>query len=142
MAAYVLDTSAILASFKAEEGFEEVRRVLREAEEGDDALVYVPFVAIMEVEYQFLRAMSARDAEYWLNVALSWPVQVVESSPAWRHEASLVKVPGKISLADAWVASLALLLDAELVHKDPEFDAVDGLKALRLPYDGPRRRSS
>jgi hypothetical protein len=33
------------------------------------------------------------------------------------------------------MAALAVLEDAELVHKDPEFDAVPGLRAVRLPYD-------
>jgi predicted nucleic acid-binding protein len=46
-----------------------------------------------------------------------------------------IKAWGRISLADAWVAALALLNDAELVHKDPEFDSVLGLRALKLPYD-------
>ncbi len=142
MAVYVLDTSAILASFKAESGFEEVRRILREADERDDVTIYIPFVALMEVEYQFLRLIGEPEVEYWMNVAMSWPVQILESTPEWRRAAAFVKAPGKVSLADAWVASLALLLDAELVHKDPEFDTVEGLKALRLPYDTPRPRNS
>jgi predicted nucleic acid-binding protein len=135
MANFVLDTSAILAAFRGEPGNEEVRRVLRAAEASGDTTIYVPFVALMEVEYQFLREMSEDDTEYWLNVALNWPIRVLESTPEWRHKAAQVKAPGKVSLADAWVAALALDLDAELVHKDPEFDRVDGLKALRLPYD-------
>ena len=138
MAVYVLDTSAILASFKAEPGFEEVSQILREANERDDVAIYIPFVALMEVEYQFLRLMEEPEVEYWMNVAMSWPVEILESTPEWRRAAAFVKAPGKISLGDAWVAGLALLLDAELVHKDPEFDAVVGLKAVRLPYDSPR----
>ena len=137
---YVLDTSAILASFKGERGFETVKAILREAERGQGTIVYVPFIAMMEVEYQFLREMSEDDVDYWLNVALNWPVELVESNPEWRHAAAQVKAPGKISLADAWVASLALLNDAELVHKDPEFEDVPNLKHLKLPYDRDVRR--
>jgi hypothetical protein len=37
-------------------------------------------------------------------------------------------------VADAWICGLARLLDAELVHKDPEYDTVPDLKALQLPY--------
>jgi predicted nucleic acid-binding protein len=135
MAVYVLDTSAILASFKGEPGHEEVRRVLTDAGARSDTTVYLPFIALMEVEYQFIRVMSEREVDYWTNLAMSWPVRLVESTAEWRRMAALVKSPGKLSLADAWVASLALLNDAELVHKDPEFDTVSGLKALRLPYD-------
>jgi predicted nucleic acid-binding protein len=135
MAVYVLDTSAILAAFKAERGHEEVRRVLRDAREQRDIEVYIPFMALMEIQYQFLREMTPRDVDYWLSVAMSWPIGVVESNPIWREEAAHVKARGKISLADSWVASLALLQNAELLHKDPEFDGVEGLKAIRLPYD-------
>ena len=135
MADYVLDTSAILAGFRGEAGHEDVERVLRAAEADGDTRVYVPFIALMEVEYQFLREMSADDTEYWMGVALNWPIHVVESTPEWRHEAAVVKARGRVSLTDAWIAALALTLDAELIHKDPEFDSVDGLKAQRLPYD-------
>jgi predicted nucleic acid-binding protein len=65
----------------------------------------------------------------------AWPVESVESYLSWRRAAARVKAQGKVSFAAAWVAALALLRDAELVHKDPEFDAVTGLKTLRLPYD-------
>lgn len=54
--------------------------------------------------------------------------------PEWRKAAARLKARAGLSLGDAWNASLALLLDAELVHKDPEFDDVKGLKSLRLPY--------
>ena len=57
---------------------------------------------------------------------------VVESDPDWRSAAAGVKSRGRISIADAWVASLALMRDAKLVHKDPEFDAVEELKAPAL----------
>jgi predicted nucleic acid-binding protein len=135
MAVSVLDTSAILAAFKAERGHQEVRRVLRNAREQPEVEVHIPFMALMEVEYQFLREMTRRDVDYWLSVAMSWPVDVVESNPGWRGEAARIKARGKISLADSWVVALALINDAEVLHKDPEFDSVLGLKALRLPYD-------
>jgi predicted nucleic acid-binding protein len=36
------------------------------------------------------------------------------------------------SVADAWICSLAHLLDAELVHKDPEYDVVSNLRARKV----------
>jgi predicted nucleic acid-binding protein len=88
----------------------------------------------MEVEYKLLRELPAETSEQMATL-LNWPIQIVESTAIWRGAAARIKAPGKISFADAWVAALALLSDAELVHKDPEFDAVPSLKALRLPYD-------
>jgi predicted nucleic acid-binding protein len=85
----------------------------------------------MELEYKLLRH-SERVAEHSLALVLNWPVTVQESSPQWRSEAARIKASARVSVADAWIAGLALLLDAELVHKDPEFDAVPELRALRL----------
>ena len=45
-----------------------------------------------------------------------------------------VKAKGSLSVADAWIASLAILHQCELVHKDPEFDRVNELTVIRLPY--------
>ncbi len=39
-----------------------------------------------------------------------------------------------MSLADAWIVAAALELDAVLVHKDPEFEQVAGLRQEQLPY--------
>ena len=94
---------------------------------------------MMEVEYQFRRDLEEGEVEYWLGVIMSWPAELIESYPNWRTRAAAVKVPGKLSVADAWVASLALVEDGNLIHKDPEFDAVFDLKHLRLPYDRDQR---
>ncbi len=40
----------------------------------------------------------------------------------------------KLSTPDAIIAVQAMAADAELVHKDPEFESVPGLKQKRLPY--------
>ena len=143
MAVYVLDTSAVLAMLRSEPGIEEVERLLEQAKEQPDVnSILLPFIALMEVEYQFWREMPERRVNYWTNVALGWPVVLRESTPEWRRAAALVKSRGRISLADSWVTALALLHDAELVHKDPEFDEVPGLKAIRLPYDRDLRRGN
>lgn len=92
----------------------------------------VPFIALMEVEYVLLRRVRSEHAAAALSTLENWPVSVVESTAAWRHEAAKIKAGGGLSLADAWVAALATLSDAQLVHKDPEFEKVRGLKSMRL----------
>jgi predicted nucleic acid-binding protein len=47
--------------------------------------------------------------------------------------AAAVKATCALSLADAWIAAAALELDATLIHKDPEFGDVAGLRQERLP---------
>jgi len=136
VAGYVLDTSALIAYLYDENGADTAERIIFSGEH-----VLVPFVAVMEVEYKLLRELPAETSEQ-MNVLLNWPIEVIESTPVWRGAAAQIKAPGRISFADAWVASLALLNDAELVHKDPEFDAVPSLKSLRLPYDRDSGRRS
>ena len=93
----------------------------------------LPFMTIMEVDYVLRRILSPPEVERTMAALREWPATIVESSPEWGQRAAEVKSRGGLSMADAWIASLALLHDAELVHKDPEFDAVEGLRAHRLP---------
>ncbi len=137
MASYVLDTSAIMCFLFREEGAHQVLEILESARhqvDGDKLLVFVPFVTLMEMEYWMLRRISPREVEETLLLVESWPIQVSDSRPEWRHQAALVKARTSLSVADAWIASLAILVRGDLVHKDPEFDQVEGLKSLRLPY--------
>jgi predicted nucleic acid-binding protein len=96
--------------------------------------VYVAFIALMEFEYQARRRYGPDGTERALRAIQAWPVEVPESDPEWRRAAARLKTRAGLSVAHAWIAALALRLDAELVHKDPEFDRVEGLRHLRLPY--------
>jgi predicted nucleic acid-binding protein len=58
----------------------------------------------------------------------------LHESPELLERAAAVKACFPLSLADAWIAAAALQLDAVLVHKDPEFEKVTGLKLESLPY--------
>lgn len=136
MAGYVLDTSAIMAFLFGEEGADTVRDILEGSHD-----VSIPFISLMEVEYRLARHQAGL-VDFSLAAIDAWPVEVPESDYRWRRQAAHVKTQGRLSVADAWVASLALIKDAELVHKDPEFDSVQGLQTLRLPYNQKRETSS
>jgi predicted nucleic acid-binding protein len=131
--AYVLDTSAVLAVLKAEPGYEKVAEILAEAESDAGQDILLPFMAVMETQYRLLRDLPQEEVLAAVRLVEAWPVTVMESTPSWRQRAAEVKSRGGLSVADAWIASLALLHDAELVHKDPEFDNVEGLRSYRLP---------
>lgn len=133
MTAFVLDTSAILTVLNQEHGLEMVVSLLDKAKEGQ-VRVYLPFIALMELEYLLLRAISPEETRYLLALVKAWPVQVAESDEDWRHQAATIKAKIPISVADAWNAALALLRDAQLVHKDPEYERVPHLPVLSLPY--------
>jgi len=139
LALYVLDTSAILAALRGEFEYEKVEELLRVADETGEHEVLLPFIALMEVEYRLLRDMKPDDVAGWMNIVLNWPVELRESDFEWGREAARVKSVGGLSLADSWIAALALQMNATLVHKDPEFETVDDLKDLRLRYDRDNR---
>ncbi|MFQ6015241.1 MAG: PIN domain-containing protein [Anaerolineae bacterium] len=142
MPIYVLDTSALLTVLNDEEGADQVLDLLAvagdEERQPEATTVYLPFVALMELEYLTRRTVSEAQTQQVIMMVKAWPVQLRESTEEWRHEAAEVKATTSLSVADAWICGLARLLDAQLVHKDPEYDAVDGLKSFRLS----RRKSS
>lgn len=127
----VLDTSAIIAVLKAEPEAGPVMDILQAAKEGRSR-VTIPFLALMEVEYTVLRRLGPERTDAVLAIIESWPADIVESNPEWRHKAAQIKAQGGLSLADAWMAALSILSDSALVHKDKEFDKVADLRSVRL----------
>jgi predicted nucleic acid-binding protein len=140
MPRYVLDTSALLTVFNEEPGVAVVVDLLERAveaavhEKAVDAEVLVPFIALMELDYITRQRLDADQARSLCDLVEAWPVTVVESTASWRRAAARVKASSALSLADAWICGLAIQMQAELVHKDPEYDAVSDLLACRLPY--------
>ncbi len=120
-----------MAVFEDEPERPKVVALLDQAEAGA-VVLYTPFIALMEVEYKLLRRVGAERTEKALSLLEDWPTKIIESSPSWRRQAAAIKARGRLSLADAWIAALALMHDAELVHKDPEFDQVPGLRSAQL----------
>jgi len=64
----------------------------------------------------------------------------------WEHDEALLftaarlKAQYHLSLADTIIAACALRVSATLVHKDPQFEALDGLLSLEaLPYKNPSK---
>lgn len=110
------------------------------AAEVDAARVLLPFMTLMELEYLLIRKLGRDEAQGVVSLIRDWPVELVESSKLWRREAARIKAAFPVSTADAWVSSLAILEGGVLVHKDPEFDTVEGLDHLRLPYKPKVRR--
>ena len=126
--AYVFDTSALVSYFKDEPEADQVEALLRQP----DGLL-IPFMTVMELQYVLRRTFSPLRVDQIIETLRNSGVSIVESHPTWGAVAADVKSRGGLSLADAWIAALALMRSAELVHKDPEFDRVAGLRALKLP---------
>jgi predicted nucleic acid-binding protein len=131
---YVIDTSAWLALIEDEPGAEIVQDVIERTASGN-VKVLVSFMSFMEVFYITLQEREIEEAQSRLRIMESLPITRVESTVSLNISAAKLKAKHRISVADAWIAALALEKKATLVHKDPEFEQLEGqLTVLKLPY--------
>lgn len=130
---FVLDTSAWIALDEKEPGADEVEAMLSQAWLGH-AEAHASFSTLTELEYIRTQERDAQQAAELLAFAKSQPVIWHHSDDALCSEAAKLKASHKVSFADAFVAATAQRLNATLVHKDPEFDALKGvIKLHSLP---------
>jgi predicted nucleic acid-binding protein len=125
----------VIAYLADEAVAQEVAALLRRAERGQVELL-LSFVTLMELEYNALRRGGRDFATDVLTKVQALPLTVSFTNDApLLHEAALLKANYPLSVADAWIAALALARRATPVHKDPEFEALSGvIAALPLPY--------
>jgi predicted nucleic acid-binding protein len=134
-AAYLLDSSALLALIEGEPGADRVEHLLR------NHSVLLPFVVLIEIYYLSLQEQSAEEANarYAMLKALDVTFLNEVTEPVLLRAAQ-VKAHARLSLADAIIAAFAVVYGAILVHKDPEFEAVkDQLQLEALPYKAKKR---
>jgi PIN domain. len=128
-----LDSSAILALFLAEPGFETVRALLAEAAK-DRREIHVAQISLTEIANCVSRDYDEPTAREDIRLLRELAVSIDASTDEQCIEAGLLRSRAKLSTADAIIAIQAMAADAELVHKDAEFESVVGLKQRRLPY--------
>jgi predicted nucleic acid-binding protein len=124
MALPVLDSFALLAYLRDEDGAEFVQGLLEKASRKDAPLLMTE-VNYAEVKYIVLRKDGK---EAWKEVAASLgslPVEFVPTTRALADAAADFKANYRISLADAFAAALAKEKKAELITGDPEFKAME-----------------
>jgi ribonuclease VapC len=128
-----LDTSAWLTWSQDEPGADEIEAYFEAAMDGD-ATLHASFVSLTELEYITTQQFGTDKARELLESVEDKPVRWHQSDRALCREAAKLKAAHKVSFADAFVAATAQRLDATLVHKDPEFDALkDVIKLHGLP---------
>ena len=87
----------------------------------------------MEVLYRVWKDEDEHNGRLAYEQCQSLPLTWVHESPALLEKAAEIKAQYPVSLADVWIAATALMEQAALVHKDPEFEVLD-LRQIRLPY--------
>ncbi len=131
---YTLDTSAILAYFLNEPGADEVRRILKVGEKGREE-VFASFMTFMEFLYRTWKLKGETQAKKAYLMLRGLPIQEVQANESLLVAAAKLKANHSISVADAWIAATALVMDSVLVHKDPEMDRLPpSIKRTALPY--------
>ena len=125
----VLDTSAWFALAESEPGADEVEAYVAAAWLGSASL-HSSFVSLTELQYIRTNEQGAESAAKLVAWVKQQPVQWLHSDEALCGEAAKLKAGHKVSFADAFVAATAKRCDAVLVHKDPEFAALQGIIKL------------
>jgi predicted nucleic acid-binding protein len=125
----VLDTSAWIALDEREPGADEVEALLADAWLGQTE-VHASFATLTELEYIRTQERDAQQAAELLAFAKAQQVHWHHSDDALCSAAAKLKAAHKVSFADAFVAATAQRLNATLVHKDPEFEALAGVIKL------------
>ncbi|MBX8642909.1 MAG: PIN domain-containing protein [Thermoplasmata archaeon] len=128
----VFDTSSLLMLYLGEEGAETVAKLLSDVSEGK-AKGYVNVVNLAELYYILHRRSEQVAVEKEKNLrAYGVRVYEIDDGELWRQAAKLEAL-GSISLADAFAAATAQIIDGELVvGLDDEFDQIKDLKLVNI----------
>ena len=127
---YLLDSSALLTLIEDEPGADRVEEVLRTRS------CLVPWLGLLEVYYVTQRERGVDESERRLALLQSLPTEIMwEADAAVVRAAAGFKASHRVSLADAIMAGFAKIRTAVLLHKDPEFQSLEGRILLEaLPY--------
>ena len=130
----ILDTSAILAYFEGEEGKETIERFLIRSASHEIEL-FMPFSAAIEFYYINFNSQGEETANQRFAMLMSLPVEVLKSiDEPYMIQAGRLKASYPISFADALIAAYVYLENASLVHKDPEYLALENeIDLITLP---------
>lgn len=118
--AFVLDTSALLALRSDESGADEVGDLLLRAKRNQCRL-FISFMTRMELLYCVWREEGEEAGREALRLVDSFTVEWVSCEPEILEMASRLKAQGGLSVADCWIGATAMVREAILIHKDPEF---------------------
>jgi predicted nucleic acid-binding protein len=117
---FLLDTSALLALRGGETGAEEVEDLLRSAARGS-CLVLASFMTRMELLYIIRRAEGEEAARQALRLIDTFGLTWVSCDSEILDAAAALKAEGGLSVADCWIGAKAIVRNATLLHRDPEF---------------------
>ena len=122
MKEYVLDSSAILLYLRGTADASKVESLILDGE-GRKAHLIMSAINWAECRHTLIRQRSAASAQDLLS-QIAKGVEIVVADRFHAELAADLKCRFKVSLADCFAASLAIVRKAALVTSDPEFDAL------------------
>ncbi len=123
MSRYLLDTSALLAHFRQEAGWQEVLALL----EANDTEVYAASVSITEFGRRVLDLGASADVVASVIEGYELLLTGIVAIDADTARAALGigrRTPQRLPLADALIAAVAQTCDGILVHRDPHLRSI------------------
>ncbi len=127
---YVLDTSALFTLIENEDGADRVEQILKKGE------IILPWLVLLEVTYISRQELGEEVAAHRYAM-----LKQLKADILWQADepvlltAARLKAGNRLSLADSVIAAFAIQNQATLLHKDPEYDALEGQVEMEsLPY--------
>ena len=133
MAHFVLDSYAMLAFFRNEEGGEKVKQLLNDAV-ADKHELHMTIINAGEVYYMAYRKDGADKAALVWKALLQFPINITEVDLTFTFKAANLKARYKLSYADAFAAVLAISKKATLITGDEEFESLIGETNFKVKY--------
>jgi ribonuclease VapC len=81
----------------------------------------------MELLYLLRRAEGEEAARQAFRLIDTFPLEWVSCESEILEAAALLKAEGGLSVADSWIGATAMVRNAILIHRDPEFDKFPGI---------------
>ena len=120
----------MFAFIEDEEGAARVEEILQHGE------AMLPWLALLEVTYVTRQELGPVESDKRFSYLKRLPAEIL-----WSNDdvsvltAARLKAMHRISLADSIIAAYAVVNEATLLHKDPEFEPLRGQVAMEaLPY--------
>ena len=129
---YVLDTSAVIGWWQAEDVSEDVGRILQGVAMGQDD-VYISFMTVFESYYVTTRKSNVMEASNIYYLLQASPFELVGVEGNLSMDAGNLKVRYNLGVGDAWIAATAMLVQGILGYKDSDFDQVQEIAKLKIP---------
>lgn len=133
MAHFVLDSYALLAFFRNEEGAEKVEKLLNEAV-ADKHELYLTCINAGEVYYMSSRKDGIAKAEIVWKAMQQFPIHIINADLEFTLAAAKLKAKYPISYADAFAAALTIKQKATLITGDDEFDALKNEAGFKVKH--------